>query len=60
MSGAEVLGVLGAATILIALFEMMRRHRLREKYAVIWFLIAVGSLVVAVSPALLIAVSDAS
>ena len=59
MTGAEFLGVLGAITILLALFEMMRRHRLREKYAVIWFLIAVGSLVVAVSPALLVAVSNA-
>jgi hypothetical protein len=58
VTGAEFLGVLGAITILLALFEMMRRHRLREKYAVIWFLIAVGSLVVAVSPALLVAVSD--
>jgi hypothetical protein len=59
VSGPEVLGLLGAVTILLALFEMMRRHRLREKYAVIWFLIAVGALVVAVAPSLLVAVSDA-
>jgi len=31
MNGPEVLGVLGAITILLTLFEMLRRHRLREK-----------------------------
>ena len=59
MNGPEVLGVLGAATILLTLFEMMRRHRLREKYAVIWFLLAIGALVVAVAPSLLRTASDA-
>jgi hypothetical protein len=57
MNGPEVLGVLGAITILLTLFEMLRRHRLREKYAVIWFVLAVGALVVAVAPSLLTAVS---
>ena len=59
MNGPEVLGVLGAITILLTLFEMLRRHRLREKYAVIWFVLAVGALVVAVAPSLLNAASDA-
>src|SRR5947209_7163357 len=59
MTGVEVLSLLGAITILLTLFEMMRRHRLREKYAVIWFVIAVSSLVVAVFPSLLVALSDA-
>lgn len=59
MNGPQFLGFLGAVTILLTLFEMMRRHRLREKYAVIWFLLAVGALAVAVFPALLVAVSDA-
>ena len=59
MNGPEVLGVLGAITILLTLFEMLRRHRLREKYAVIWFVLAIGSLVVAVAPSLLNAASDA-
>ena len=39
---ANVLGVAGAVIILVALFEMLRRHRLREKYALIWFVVAVG------------------
>jgi hypothetical protein len=59
VNGPEILGVLGAVTILLTLFEMLRRHRLREKYAVIWFVLAIGSLVVAVAPSLLNAASDA-
>ena len=38
----------------LVLFEMLRRHRLREKYALIWFVIAVGAALVAVFPALLV------
>lgn len=59
MNGPEFLGLLGAVTILLTLFEMMRRHRLREKYAVIWFLLAVGALAIGLFPSLLFAVSDA-
>ena len=59
MNGPEVLGLLGAITILLTLFEMMRRHRLREKYAVIWFILAVGAFVLAVAPSLLVAISNA-
>lgn len=59
MNGPEVLGVLGAVTILLTLFEMLRRHRLREKYAVIWFILAIGALGTAVVPSLLTAVSNA-
>lgn len=59
MSGPEILGVLGAVTILFTLFEMLRRHRLREKYAVIWFVLAVGALVVALAPSLLNSASNA-
>lgn len=59
MTGANLLGLIGSAVILLTLFEMMRRHRLREKYAVIWFLIALASLLVAAFPALLIGTSRA-
>jgi hypothetical protein len=48
-----VLGILGSVVTLGLLFEMMRRQRLREKYAVFWALVAVGTLVVAAFPALL-------
>lgn len=48
-----VLGAVGSVTTLALLFEMMRRHRLREKYAVFWVLVAVFALVVATFPATL-------
>ncbi len=59
MTGANVLGLIGSVIILATLFEMMRRHRLREKYAVIWFVIAIAALLVAVFPALLVNASAA-
>ena len=59
MTGANALGLIGSVIILATLFEMMRRHRLREKYAVIWFVIAIAALLVAVFPALLVNASAA-
>ena len=41
MSAVNVLGIAGSIIMLVSLFEMLRRHRLREKYAVIWFVIAI-------------------
>jgi hypothetical protein len=48
-----VLGVLGSMVTLGLLFEMMRRQRLREKYAVFWAVVALLTLLVAAFPALL-------
>jgi hypothetical protein len=56
--GANLLGLAMSAVILVTLFEMLRRHRLREKYALIWFVIAVCALVVALAPAVLIWATD--
>lgn len=53
MKSSVVLGVIGSAVILLVLFEMLRRQRLREKYAVLWFLVAMASLVVAFVPGVL-------
>jgi hypothetical protein len=53
MKANLVLGILGSIVTLTLLFEMMRRHRLREKYAVFWAVVAVFTLVVAAFPALL-------
>ena len=50
MSGSTMLGIVGSAVILVTLFEMMRRHRLREKYALIWALVALAIIIVAVFP----------
>ncbi|GAB3659388.1 hypothetical protein GCM10027589_20460 [Actinocorallia lasiicapitis] len=47
------LGLVGALFALVFIFEMLRRRRLREKYAVLWVLLAVVIVVVAVYPPLL-------
>jgi hypothetical protein len=48
-----ILGVAVSLIVTVVLFEMLRRHRLREKYALIWFCVAVGLLVVTLFPSLL-------
>ena len=58
MTANVVLGVIGSVVVLVAIVEMMRRHRLREKYAVIWFLVATGVLTLAVFPGLLAGTAD--
>ena len=58
MNSTVVLGILGSAVVLVALFEMLRRHRLREKYAVLWFFVAVGVLTIAIFPGLLTGLSE--
>ncbi len=58
MTSTAILGIIGSATVIVALFEMMRRHRLREKYAVIWFFVALAVLVNAVFPALLAGLAE--
>ncbi|MEP7091261.1 MAG: DUF2304 domain-containing protein [Nocardioidaceae bacterium] len=54
MKANLLLGILGSVVTLGLLFEMMRRQRLREKYAVFWAVIAVLTLVVAAFPGLLL------
>ncbi len=53
MKASLVLGIVGSIVTLVLLFEMMRRQRLREKYAVFWAVVAVLTLVVALFPGLL-------
>lgn len=50
MRATLVLGVAGSVTTLILLFELLRRKHLREKYAILWVLVAVLTLVVAAVP----------
>lgn len=59
MTGPQLMSLVCSAAIIVALFEMLRRHRLREKYAVIWFSLAVGALVGAIFPQILTAAADA-
>jgi hypothetical protein len=53
MRSTVILGLIGSIVTLSLLFEMLRRRRLREKYAVFWAIIALGTLAVALFPRLL-------
>lgn len=48
-----IVSVIVAIAALVLVFELLRRRRLREKYAVIWVVISIGTLVVALFPPLL-------
>lgn len=58
MSSTFTLGIIGGALTLAVLFEMLRRQRLREKYAVIWILVVGITVLLAVFPGTLIAAAD--
>lgn len=53
-----IVSVVVALAALVLVFELLRRRRLREKYAVIWVVISISTLVVAVFPPLLRWVAD--
>ena len=48
------LGLIGSVLTLVVIFEMLRRRRLREKYAIFWVAIAVFTLLIAAFPGLLV------
>ena len=50
MSASVILGIVGSVTTLVLLFELLRRKHLREKYAILWIVVALFTLVVAVFP----------
>jgi len=58
MNSTVTLGIIGGAVTLVVLFEMLRRQRLREKYAVIWIVVAALTVLLAVFPRTLTAASD--
>jgi len=45
-----ILGLVGSLITLTLLFELLRRRRLREKYAVFWVIVATATLVIALFP----------
>ncbi|KHL00637.1 DUF2304 domain-containing protein [Sinomonas humi] len=49
-----VLAVLFVVAVLIFVIEMLRREKIREKYAVLWIVIGLATLILAVFPDLLI------
>lgn len=50
---ALLMGAIVVLAILIYVFEMLRRQKLREKYAVLWIIIGVGTLILSAFPQLL-------
>jgi hypothetical protein len=53
MKATIVLGLVGSIVTLSLFLEMMRRQRLREKYAVFWAVVALFTLIIAAFPSLL-------
>ena len=53
-----VVSVVVAVAALVLVIELLRRRRLREKYAVIWVLISLATLVIALFPSILRWVAD--
>jgi hypothetical protein len=47
------MGSIVVLAILFFVFEMLRRQKLREKYAVLWIIIGIGTLVLSAFPAVL-------
>lgn len=54
----QILTLTVGVAILVAAVEMLRRRTLREKYAVLWLLVAVGQLGLAAFPRLLDVVAE--
>ena len=54
----SIVSIIAAVAALVLVFELLRRRRLREKYAAIWIVIAVGTVIVAVFPQILQRVAD--
>ena len=56
---ARVLAAVIAIVFMAMILEMIRRHRLQERYSVIWFVVGLGLLIGAAFPALLELVANA-
>ena len=53
MTGAHAIGLIVGIAILVILFELLRRRRMRERYALVWGAIGIGSMAIGVFPGLL-------
>lgn len=58
MSRAQVFVLVSGVALLLLVFEMVRRRRLREEYSWLWLLTALGYLAVAVFPDLQMTVAN--
>lgn len=55
---AYLLSVIGALVAIVFILEMLRRGRLREKYAVLWLCVGVVVLVLGIAPSVLTSAAD--
>lgn len=53
-----ILGIIGSGTLIVVLFELLRRRHLRGKFAVLWIGVALVSLVLTIFPSLLFLASE--
>lgn len=58
MTGSHIVALIGAGAILVGMFELLRRGQLREKYAVLWLLVAIVVAVFGIFPGLLDSLAD--
>lgn len=58
MSEFQLFAVLIAAFVFIVVIEMLRRRKLREKYAAMWLLVSLGVVALGVIPGLATLLSD--
>ena len=52
-----VAGIIGALVLFVFVFEMLRRRVLQEKFAALWLLVALGVLILAIFPGILLGIS---
>lgn len=55
---AYLLSVVGALVAIVFILELLRRGRLREKYAALWLAVGVVVLVLGIAPSVLTAAAD--
>jgi hypothetical protein len=58
MNQVHVVALLSGGIVLVVMVEMLRRRRLREKYAALWLVTALGVAVFALFPRLLDVTAD--
>lgn len=54
---SQLLGLIAAIVLLVFVVELLRRGILREKFAVLWLLVALGAVALAIYPPMLVNIS---
>lgn len=60
MGTVQIFGFVCALLALTAMFELIRRQNIKEKYTVLWMLTAVAIVVIAIYPRVLDLIADAT